>query len=404
LWHGKWVSLSTKNNVWERIAMQKIKVLTIFGTRPEAVKMAPLVKELEKRKEINSLVCVTAQHREMLDQVLELFHIKPDFDLNIMQTKQSLTGITTRVLEGLEEVFEQEKPDIILVHGDTTTTFAGALAAFYKQIKVGHVEAGLRTFDKYFPFPEEMNRKLTGAVADFHFAPTISSKNNLLREGVGEESIFVTGNTVIDAMNYTVEKEYDFDNEVLNSIDYENKKVIMVTAHRRENWGEGIENICKALKEIVTTHEEVELVYLVHLNPVVKDVVHRLLQGEPRVHLLPPLDTKETHNLMNKCFMVMTDSGGLQEEAPHLGKPVLVLRDVTERPEAVESGTVKLVGTNMEEIIESANMLITSSEEYEKMSKSINPYGDGKASERIVDAILYSFGYIKSKGEEFEAQ
>ncbi len=384
--------------------MQKIKVLTIFGTRPEAVKMAPLVKELEKREEINSLVCVTAQHREMLDQVLELFHIKPDFDLNIMQTKQSLTGITTRVLEGLEEVFEQEKPDIILVHGDTTTTFAGALAAFYKQIRVGHVEAGLRTFDKYFPFPEEMNRKLTGAVADFHFAPTISSKNNLLREGVGEESIFVTGNTVIDAMNYTVEKEYDFDNEVLNSIDYENKKVIMVTAHRRENWGEGIENICKALKEIVTTHQEVELVYLVHLNPVVKDVVHRLLQGEPRVHLLPPLDTKETHNLMNKCFMVMTDSGGLQEEAPHLGKPVLVLRDVTERPEAVESGTVKLVGTNMEEIIESANMLITSSEEYEKMSKSINPYGDGKASERIVDAILYSFGYIKSKGEEFEAQ
>lgn len=383
--------------------MQKIKVLTIFGTRPEAVKMAPLVKELEKREEIASLVCVTAQHREMLDQVLELFHIKPNFDLNIMQTKQSLTGITTRVLEGLEEVFDQEKPDIILVHGDTTTTFAGSLAAFYKQIKVGHVEAGLRTFDKYFPFPEEMNRKLTGAVADFHFAPTNSSKSNLLREGVNEESIFVTGNTVIDAMNYTVERDYTFYNEVLNNIDYKNKKVIMVTAHRRENWGEGIENICKALKEIVTSHEDVEIIYLVHLNPVVKDVVYSYLEGVPRVHLLPPLDTKETHNLMNKCFMVMTDSGGLQEEAPHLGKPVLVLRDVTERPEAVESGTVKLVGTNMEDIIESASNLITSTDEYEKMSRSINPYGDGKASERIVDAILYSFGCKKSWGDEFQS-
>lgn len=376
-------------------------MITIFGTRPEAVKMAPLVKELEAREEIQSIVCVTAQHREMLDQVLELFSITPDFDLNIMQAKQSLTGITTKVIEGLEEVFEEVKPDLILVHGDTTTTFAGSLAAFYKQIKVGHVEAGLRTFDKYFPFPEEMNRKLTGAIADFHFAPTNGSKNNLLREGVNPESIFITGNTVIDAMNYTVEDNYIFNTEILNKIDYKNKKVIMVTAHRRENWGEGIENICESLKKIVLENEDVELVYLVHLNPVVKDVVYKHLEGIPRVHLLPPLDTKETHNLMNKCYMLMTDSGGLQEEAPHLGKPVLVLRDVTERPEAVEVGTVKLVGTNKECIIDSANVLIRDAEEYEKMKKAINPYGDGRASKRIVDAISFSFGISSKKVEEF---
>lgn len=380
--------------------MNRVKVITIFGTRPEAVKMAPLVKELEKREEVVSKVCVTAQHREMLDQVLELFSITPDFDLNIMKSKQTLTGITTRVLEGLEEIFEEEKPDIILVHGDTTTTFTGALAAFYKQIKVGHVEAGLRTFDKYFPFPEEMNRKLTGAIADLHFAPTKSSKENLLREGVTEESIFITGNTVIDAMEFTVEDNYVFNNKELNKIDF-NKKVIMVTAHRRENWGQGIENICIALKNIVEQNEDVELVYLVHLNPIVKDVVHEHLANIERVHLLPPLDTKETHNLMNKCYMIMTDSGGLQEEAPHLGKPVLVLRDVTERPEAVEVGTVKLVGTDVELITTEANSLIRYESSYNKMSKAINPYGDGKASERIVDAILYSFGRRKERGEEF---
>lgn len=321
--------------------MNKIKVMTIFGTRPEAIKMAPLVKELESREEIESIVCVTAQHRQMLDQVLELFQINPQYDLNIMKSKQSLTGITNRVLEGLEEIFEEVKPNMILVHGDTTTTFAGALAAFYKQIEVGHVEAGLRTFDKYFPFPEEMNRKLTGAIADLHFAPTQGSKNNLLREGVSEEQIVVTGNTVIDAMEFTVEDNYKFEGQRLNKIDFKNKKVIMVTAHRRENWGQGIENICEALKKIVENNNDVELVYLVHLNPVVKDVVYEYLDNMERVHLLPPLDTKETHNLMNKCYMVMTDSGGLQEEAPHLGKPVLVLRNVTERPEAVEAGTVK---------------------------------------------------------------
>lgn len=382
--------------------MKKIKIFTIFGTRPEAIKMAPLVKELEKREGIVSKVCVTAQHREMLDQVLNYFDIKTDYDLNIMKSKQTLTGITTKVLEGLEEVFEEEKPDMILVHGDTTTTFGGALAAFYKQIKVGHVEAGLRTFDKYFPFPEEMNRKLTGALSDIHFAPTVGSKNNLLREGVKEEDIYVTGNTVIDAMEHTVKEDYVFETEELNHIDFNKKKVIMITAHRRENWGEGIENICTALKTIVEENKDVELVYLVHLNPVVKDVVYKHLNDKERVHLLTPQDTKETHNLMNKCFMVMTDSGGLQEEAPHLGKPVLVLRDVTERPEAVEAGTVKLVGTDVETIIKEANDLIRNKEAYEKMSKSVNPYGDGKASERIVDAIEKYFGLSDKEIEEFK--
>lgn len=381
--------------------MSAKKIITIFGTRPEAIKMAPLVKELERREEIESKVCVTAQHREMLDQVLELFDIKPDFDLNIMKTKQSLTGITSRVLEGLEEVFKEEKPDMILVHGDTTTTFAGSLAAFYQQIKVGHVEAGLRTFNKYFPFPEEMNRKLTGSLADLHFAPTKGSKENLLREGISENDIYITGNTVIDAMKHTVEKDYVFENEELNNIDF-SKKVIMITAHRRENWGEGIENICIALNKIVEQNSDVELVYLVHLNPVVKDVVYERLGEKDRIHLLSPLDTKETHNLMNKSFMVMTDSGGLQEEAPHLGKPVLVLRDVTERPEAVDAGTVKLVGTDVDKIVSEANELLGNSEAYSKMSKSINPYGDGVASRRIVDAILKYFELSSQEVDEFE--
>ena len=381
--------------------MGKKKIITIFGTRPEAIKMAPLVKELERREEIESKVCVTAQHREMLDQVLELFDITPDFDLNIMKSKQTLTGITNRVLEGLEEVFDIEKPDMILVHGDTTTTFAGALAAFYKQIKVGHVEAGLRTFNKYFPFPEEMNRKLTGSLADLHFAPTKGSKNNLLREGVNENDIYITGNTVIDAMQHTVDEDYIFENDELNKIDFENKKIIMITAHRRENWGEGIENISEALNRIVEENKDVELVYLVHLNPVVKDVVFEKLGNKERVHLLSPLDTKETHNLMNRSFMVMTDSGGLQEEAPHLGKPVLVLRDVTERPEAVEAGTVKLVGTDVAKIVEEANELINNIDAYNKMSKSINPYGDGLASKRIVNAILKYYGLSDNEIEEF---
>lgn len=282
--------------------MDKIKVMTVFGTRPEAIKMAPLVKKLEESKYIESIVCVTAQHRQMLDQVLEYFNIDPDFDLNIMQERQTLSGITRRVLERLEDIIIKVKPDMILVHGDTTTTFAGSLAAFYNKVKVGHVEAGLRTFDKYFPYPEEMNRKLTGALADLHFAPTLKSKENLLREGVCEKDIFITGNTVIDAMESTVKKDYIFETKKLNDIDYKNKKVIMMTAHRRENWGQPLENICNAVKEISEKFNDVEFIYLVHLNPVVKDTAHNILSKVKNVHLLPPLDTKETHNLMNKCF------------------------------------------------------------------------------------------------------
>lgn len=381
--------------------MNKLKIVTIFGTRPEAIKMAPLIKEFEKRHDIENKVCVTAQHREMLDQVLKLFNITPDCDLNVMKSNQTLTGITSRVLQGLEEVFDRENPDLVLVHGDTTTTFAGALAAFYKKIRVGHVEAGLRTYDKYFPFPEEMNRKLTGAIADLHFAPTSGSRENLLREGIAGEKIFITGNTVIDSMKFTVDKDYVFNTDELNNIDYNKSKVIMVTAHRRENWGEGIKNICNSLKKIAEENKEVEIIYLVHLNPKVRDVVYKILGGVDRVHLLDPLDTKETHNLMDRCYMVMTDSGGLQEEAPHLGKPVLVLRNVTERPEAVKAGTVKLVGTKKENVIKAASELISDSNKYDVMSRAINPYGDGKASARIVSAILQYFNIEKVEYEEF---
>lgn len=374
--------------------MENIKVMVIFGTRPEAIKMAPLIKELEKVPNIQCMVCVTAQHREILDQVLEIFSIKPQYDLNIMKTKQTLTGITCSVLVGLEEIFDKEKPDIVLVHGDTTTTFTAALAAFYRKIHIGHVEAGLRSHNKYFPYPEEINRRLTGALTDLHFAPTTTSKENLLREGIDENTIFVTGNTVIDAMKYTIKEEYIFENCKLNSIDFKDKKIIMVTAHRRENWGIGIENICKALKIIVEENKNVEILYLVHPNPVVKDMVNSILKGVSRIHLLQPIDTREIHNLMKKCYMVMTDSGGIQEEAPHLGKPVLVLRGVTERVEAEHAGTVRLVGTDIDEIVLQANKLIRNEDEYNHMSKSINPYGDGNASARIVDALVNYFNNI----------
>lgn len=380
--------------------MKKIKVMSIFGTRPEAIKMAPLVKELEKCNFIESKVCVTAQHREMLDQVLEYFNICADFDLNIMKTKQTLTGITNSILSGMEEIFNNYTPDLILVHGDTTTTFSSSLAAFYKQIKVGHVEAGLRSFDKYFPYPEEINRKLTGALADMHFAPTKNSMENLLKEGVKEKDIFITGNTVIDAMDCTVQEGYVFKHELLNSLDF-NKKTIMVTAHRRENWGEGIKNICNGLKTLVKDNNDVQVIYLVHLNPIVKDMVEEILGGEERIYLLPPLDTSDTHNLMNRSYMIMTDSGGLQEEAPHLGKPVLVLRDVTERPEAVVSGTVKLVGTNYNKIVNEAKVLLNDNKVYETMSRAINPYGDGNASKRIVESILYKFNVTDKRPEDY---
>lgn len=381
--------------------MKKLKVMTVFGTRPEAIKMAPLVKELEKHPEIESIVCVTAQHRQMLDQVLEVFAITPDYDLDIMQNRQTLIDITTRALEGLSQVFQQVQPDIVLVHGDTTTTFVGSLAAFYNKISVGHVEAGLRTFDKYFPYPEEMNRKLTGTLTDIHFAPTASNRANLLNEGVKEEKIYVTGNTVIDALKTTVKPEYRFQNEQLRNIDYASKRVISVTAHRRENLGEPLENIFRALKYIADNYEDVVIVDPVHLNPAVQETAKSILGGHPRVHLIDPVDAQEMHNLMERSYLVMTDSGGLQEEAPSLGKPVLVLRNETERPEAVKAGTVKLAGTEEKNIIKLAEELLNSAEEYNRMAKAVNPYGDGLASERIVQALLYEFGFRTERPKGF---
>lgn len=378
-----------------------IKVMSVFGTRPEAIKMAPLVKELEKNPKIESIVTVTAQHREMLDQVLEIFNIKPDYDLNIMKQGQTLADITTRALNGLDAVIKEAKPDIILVHGDTSTTFAGSLAAFYNQTKIGHVEAGLRTYDKYSPFPEEMNRKLTGAMADYHFSPTISNKNNLLKENVDESTIYITGNTVIDALKTTVKEEYTFADETLNSLDFEGKKVILMTAHRRENLGKPLEDICSAARDIVLSHPDTELVYPMHLNPKVRDTATRILGDIERVHLIEPLDVQELHNAIKRCYLVMTDSGGLQEEAPSLGKPVIVLRNETERPEAVDAGTVLMGGVNKENIINLAHMLLCDSAAYEKIAKTANPYGDGKASERIVQAILYAFGESDVKCDEF---
>ena len=381
--------------------MNKLKVMTVFGTRPEAIKMAPLVKELESRDEIESIVCVTAQHRQMLDQVLARFDITPDYDLNIMQQAQTLSGITSKSLTGLEEVIKKVEPDIVLVHGDTSTTFAGALAAFYCKTKVGHVEAGLRTYDKYSPFPEEMNRKLTTSLTDIYFAPTQNNKQNLLRELVDEELIYITGNTVIDAIKATVEEDYVFANEFLQTLDYKNKRIILVTAHRRENLGEPLHNICRAIKRAVDSHPDVEVVYPVHLNPAVREVAFKILGDHDRIHLIDPMDVEELHNLMARCYMVMTDSGGLQEEAPSLGKPVLVLRIETERPEAVDAGTVKIAGVNEETIVSLANSLLDDKAEYDKMSHAVNPYGDGYASRRTVDAILYYFGRTDKKPDDF---
>lgn len=377
-----------------------IKVMTIFGTRPEAIKMAPLVKELQKYEQIESKVCVTAQHRQMLDQVLDIFDIHPDYDLNVMKDRQTLEEIFSNTLVKLSNVFEEEKPDLVLVHGDTLTTFVGSLGAFYKQIKVGHVEAGLRTFDKYSPFPEEMNRKLTGCIADIHFAPTVTNKTNLINEGIKEENIFITGNTVIDALNTTVRQDYIFENKVLREIDFDKKPVILVTAHRRENLGKPMENIFNALKYI-SENNNIEMIYPVHMNPIIREAADIILGNIPNIHLIDPLDVNELHNLMNKCYMIMTDSGGIQEEAPALGKPVLVLRTETERPEAVKAGTVKVVGVDRQEIIKTAEELLNDKSEYDKMAKSINPYGDGLASKRIVEGILYKFGINTNKPDEF---
>ena len=382
--------------------MNKLKVMTIFGTRPEAIKMAPLVKELESREEIESICCVTAQHRQMLDTVLDIFRLKPQFDLDIMEQSQTLSTITSKCLLGLEKVFLQVQPDLVLVHGDTSTTFAGALAAFYQQIAVGHVEAGLRTWDKYSPFPEEMNRSMVGRLAELHFCPTGANRRNLEAEGISK-GLFVTGNTVIDALQTTVVKDFTFAEDVLNSLDYAGKKVILVTCHRRENYGQPMEDIMSALAHIAKTHPEAELVYPVHLSPVVRECAHRHLDGIENVHLIAPLDVEEMHNLMARSYLVMTDSGGLQEEAPALGKPVLVLRKETERPEAVEAGTVKLAGVDYDRIVELADELLDDPAAYREMAHAANPYGDGKACRRIVDGILYHFGRQTQPPEPFKS-
>lgn len=365
----------------------KVKVMSVFGTRPEAIKMCPLVKELEKHDEVESIVCLTGQHKEMLQQVIDIFGTNVKYNLNIMQPRQTLTTITTSVLEKIEPVLKEEKPDIVLVHGDTSTSFVAALAAFYQQIPVGHVEAGLRTYDKYSPFPEEMNRCLTGRIAELHFAPTDNNKRNLANEGV-TDNVYVTGNTVIDAFQTTVKKDYQYKDEDVKKINFNGKRCVLMTAHRRENLGQPLENICRAVKRIVEEFEDIEVVYPVHMNPAVRDTATAILGDMDRVHLIKPLDVEDMHNLMSRSFLVMTDSGGLQEEAPACGVPVLVLRTETERPEAVEAGTVKVVGVDENDIYENAKQLLTVKSEYEKMAKAVNPYGDGHASERIVKAII----------------
>ncbi len=379
-----------------------LRVMTIFGTRPEAIKMAPLVRELESRPEFESYCCVTAQHRQMLDDVLGIFGVTPQFDLDIMEQQQSLCAIAGKSLLGLNKVFGQVRPDLVLVHGDTATTLAGALSAFYHHIPVGHVEAGLRTGDKYSPFPEEMNRTLVGRLADLHFCPTEANRRNLQAEGIAQ-GVYVTGNTGIDALNTTVVKEHCFTTDALNQLDYTGKKVIVVTCHRRENYGEPMEHIMSALRKLAERYRsEVELVYPVHPSPVVQEVAHRHLDGLPNVHLIEPLVADEMHNLMARSYVVMTDSGGLQEEAPALGKPVLVLRRETERPEAVAAGTVKLAGTEEQNILDLAAELIGSPDMYKTMAHSVNPYGDGLACRRIADAILYHFGRSDRLPEPFQ--
>lgn len=367
--------------------MKKIKVMTIFGTRPEAIKMAPLVKELESRNQIECIVCVTAQHRQMLDQVLNAFNIIPKYDLDIMKKGQTLVDITSRSLQKIDEVIKIEKPDIVLVHGDTTTTLAGSLAAYYNQVSVGHVEAGLRTYNKYSPFPEELNRQFTGIIADMHFAPTQVAKDNLIKEGKNESTIYVTGNTAIDALNTTVKKDYS--NEFLEKM--KGSRIILLTAHRRENLGEPMRNIFRAVKRIVNEFNDVQVVYPVHLNPIVKELANEILGNNEKVHLIDPLEVLDFHNFLDSSYIIMTDSGGIQEEAPSLGKPVLVLRDTTERPEGVKAGTLKLVGTEEDDIYNKTRELLINEKEYQKMSKASNPYGDGNSSKYIVDIICDKF-------------
>jgi len=382
--------------------MKKIKIMSVFGTRPEAIKMAPLVKELAKYSDLESICCLTGQHREMLDSVMDIFQLQGDYDLNIMEKRQTLSTITTKTLLGMEQVMEQCRPDMILVHGDTSTTFAGALAAFYHQVPVGHVEAGLRTWDKYSPFPEEMNRTLVGDIAELHFSPTKANANNLRREAIGGK-IFITGNTAIDAMGYTVQPDYQFSTEILNQLDFENRRVVVVTCHRRENYGEPMEQIMKAIAEVVRLHPDVDVVYPVHLSPVVRECAAKYLGGKERIYLIDPLDVQEMHNLIARCYMVMTDSGGLQEEAPALGKPVLVMRRETERPEAIAAGTAKLAGVCYDDVLSEANRLLDSQEAYNAMAKAVNPYGDGHACERIAQAIRWHFGLTEEAPEDFNS-
>ena len=382
----------------------KIKVMSIFGTRPEAIKMAPVVMELARHpEEIETKTLVTAQHREMLDQVLRLFHITPDYDLNIMAAGQTLFDITTRAMQGINEVFQKDRPDLVLVHGDTTTTFAGALAAFYHQIPVGHVEAGLRTHNIYSPFPEEMNRRLTGSIATLHFAPTPTAHDNLAAEGVPEQRVFVTGNTVIDALHHTVRSDYVLPPELAH-VDFEHHRVILMTTHRRENLGEPMRHVYRALRKLVEEFEDVEIVFPVHKNPKVRAVVQEELGKLVKVHLIEPLDYEPFANLMSRAHLILTDSGGVQEEAPALGKPVLVLRDTTERPEAVAAGTVKLIGTDEKHVYDETRRLLTNAAADRSMAEAVNPYGDGEAARRIIHAILYRYGLEEDRPDVFEVE
>lgn len=381
--------------------MKKIKIMSVFGTRPEAIKMAPLVRELAAREGFESLCCLTGQHREMLDSVMRIFRLGADYDLNIMQKQQTLSSITTRTVLGMDEVLDTAQPDLILVHGDTSTTFAGALAAFYHKIPVGHVEAGLRTYDRYSPFPEEMNRTLVGDIAELHFSPTAANAENLRREAVRGE-IFITGNTVIDAMKTTVRDGFRFSTPVLNAMDFEHRRVITLTCHRRENYGQPMHDILRAVRTVVQTHPDVEVVYPVHLSPAVRECAREELGGVERVHLIDPVDVEEMHNLMARSYLVMTDSGGLQEEAPAMGKPVLVLRRETERPEAIRAGTARLAGVEYDSIVSLADELLGQPEAYAAMARAVNPYGDGNACRRIADAIEWHFSLRGQRPADFQ--
>ncbi|MGN9119676.1 non-hydrolyzing UDP-N-acetylglucosamine 2-epimerase [Turicibacter bilis] len=362
----------------------KKKVMLVFGTRPEAIKMCPLVKELKSKENLETIVCVTGQHRQMLDQVLEAFDVVPDYDLSVMKDKQTLFDVTQNILGKMKEVLEEVKPNVVLVHGDTSTTFVTALACFYLQIPVGHVEAGLRTYDIYSPFPEEFNRQATGIVAKYHFAPTEVAKNNLLKEGKKAEDIYVTGNTAIDALKTTVKEDYH--HSVLDWVG-EESRLIMLTAHRRENLGEPLKNMFSAIKRIVDEHEDIKVIYPIHMNPLVREIANSILGDHERIRIIEPLEVLDFHNFLNKSYLILTDSGGIQEEAPSLGKPVLVMRDTTERPEGVAAGTLKLVGTDEEVIYENFKLLLNNEEAYKKMSQASNPYGDGQASKRIADIL-----------------